>query len=338
MTKKLSVNEVNNLLSTADPVSGLPEMLHLDERAKSDYQTIVNSYWDRTDGRVTPPMKPTRKTLLLVGSVAAGVALLTLAVTLGLPRLGTTPAYAATPPPLVYEPLTGTNDAAGSLNALADRVAVLPNEDGSGRYSYTERSEWSLYTTVLGEQVTSEVVPVQSQMWLSEDGSGRSIETSQPPGDNRRSDVLYQAGRRSVRLPFRGVSSDLKLLEKQLGPQHPGTNGPAERLVSISDLYSQMPVMAQARSAVLRYLAATPDLTLAGAVTDRAGRRGVGYYVESSYAGLPTRYTLIVDPNNGQLLAREDMLLTTAGKLNVQVPATISYTLFLNSKYTDELK
>jgi hypothetical protein len=96
-----------------------------------------------------------------------------------------------------------------------------------------------------------------------------------------------------------------------------------------------MPLPPRVRAAVLRYLAATPGLTVTGPVTDRRGRNGIGFSIESAYSGLPTRYTLIIDPRDGRLLDDEQMLTTSAGKLNVTVPAIIGYTVLLSAAYTD---
>ncbi|MFF0370602.1 hypothetical protein [Micromonospora sp. NPDC005087] len=49
--------------------------------------------------------------------------------------------------------------------------------------------------------------------------------------------------------------------------------------------------------------------------------------------GLPARYTLIVDPGTGAPLGYEEMLTSTAGKLNVTVPAVITYRSYLVAEY-----
>jgi hypothetical protein len=85
---------------------------------------------------------------------------------------------------------------------------------------------------------------------------------------------------------------------------------------------------------MLRYLSTVPGLTVLGQVTDRAGRSGVGFAVESDYSGLPTRYTVIIDPDDGRLLDCEETLTTTAGNLNVPIPSVISYTVLVSSRYT----
>ena len=136
--------------------------------------------------------------------------------------------------------------------------------------------------------------------------------------------------------PLRSLSTDDRILARQLELAHPPENGPAERLVAVEDAYAQMPLPPAVRAAVLRYLASTPGLTLTGAVTDRAGREGVAVSVESDHSGLPTRYTMIFSPDDGRLLASEDTLTTTAGQLDVPVPSVLSYSVTLAARYTDQ--
>jgi hypothetical protein len=114
-------------------------------------------------------------------------------------------------------------------------------------------------------------------------------------------------------------------------------NGPAERLVAIQDAYRSMPIPPAVRAAMLRYLTATPGLSVAGTVTDRAGRAGIAFALDSDYSGLPTHYVLIIDPQTGQLLADEATLTTSAGKLNVRIPSVIDYEIFLSATYTGHI-
>ena len=95
-----------------------------------------------------------------------------------------------------------------------------------------------------------------------------------------------------------------------------------------------MPLPPDVRAAVLRYVARTPGLVLVRWVTDRAGREAIAVAVDDM-SGLPTRHTLLFDPADGRLLGREEMLTTSAGKLNVPIPSVIGYTVYLDSRYTD---
>lgn len=80
-------------------------------------------------------------------------------------------------------------------------------------------------------------------------------------------------------------------------------------------------------------LVAWEELSLAQA----AAATGRAFGLDSSYTGLPTRYTLVVDEATGAILDYEQMLTTTAGKLKVQVPAVIGYGLFETSERTSSM-
>lgn len=101
------------------------------------------------------------------------------------------------------------------------------------------------------------------------------------------------------------------------------TDGP------LTDLWAQRAPSPQLQAALLRVLADEPGLVDRGQVVDRAGRHGVAVSVDSAYTGLPTRYTLILDPHTGMLLDYEQTLTTTASKLNVPNPSVIGYTVWL---------
>jgi hypothetical protein len=96
-----------------------------------------------------------------------------------------------------------------------------------------------------------------------------------------------------------------------------------------------MPLPPKVRAAMLRYLAATATLAVEGEVTDRAGRPGLAFSLDSAYGGLPAHYTVVIDPQTGHVLDFEQMLTTDAGKLNVAVPAVISYDVYLSAQHTD---
>jgi hypothetical protein len=195
---------------------------------------------------------------------------------------------------------------------------------------------WDLFTRIDGNQVTSALVPQHRDQWLAVDGPGRLVVTAKLPGGrHEHADTLAGAGGLAMMWPLGSLSSEVATLTRQLQVGHPVSNRPAERFAAIRDAYLQMPLPPRVRAAVLRYLAATPGLTVTGPVTDRRGRNGIGFSIESAYSGLPTRYTLIIDPRDGRLLDDEQMLTTSAGKLNVTVPAIIGYTVLLSAAYTD---
>jgi hypothetical protein len=263
---------------------------------------------------------------------------LALIAVLGVPlvthRGGT--AYAATPAPLAFRQSTGSQDPVVLLRQIAGRVQAMPEDIGSGRYAHLTSRSWSLFTRVDGEQVTSRVVPMENESWIAAEGSGRQVTRSQnEDGEATVVDSTMAAGAYAWMWPPRSLSGDDATLAEQLRLGHPERNGPAERLVAVRDAYSEHPLPPVTRAAMLRYLAATPGLRVSGEVIDRAGRHGIGFSLDSAYSGLPTRYTLIVDPDDGRVLDSEEMLTTTAGKLNVPVPSVIGYTVYLVAGYTD---
>lgn len=251
------------------------------------------------------------------------------------PWMGSDVAFAATPTPLDYVPVAGIEDTS-LLNDIAGRVDNLPDDIGSGPFSYVALQSWHLWTRIDGEQVTSEVIPERRRTWLGIDGSGRIV--SAFGNDGAEHTETFGPGQLTPMWPMGSLSADEAELADQLAVGHPATNGPAERLVAIQDAYRQMPLPPQVRAAILRYLADTPGLAFAGRVTDRVGRQGVAFSVDSDYSGLPTRYTVIIDPDDGRLLGAEEMLTTTAGALNVRIPSVIGYTTYLEAFYTDSME
>ena len=65
-----------------------------------------------------------------------------------------------------------------------------------------------------------------------------------------------------------------------------------------------------------------------GTTKDRLGRAGWAFAMDHDHGGLPVRTTLIISPQSGRIMAEEEMLTTSAGRLNVAIPAVISYTCF----------
>lgn len=331
-----ATHPVDKLLAALNPVPvHAVRASALDERARTDLAAILAGEPAASPGMGLRP-GPSRRSRLAL-SVAAAVALALVAVVvvanLGL-RSGA--AYAATPQPLVYLPAATAQDASTLLSEIAARTAVLPDTTGAGMYAYVETLNWDLFTTVNGERVTSEVVSQHRHQWVASDGSGRTVVTARPPGGRTvREDRPASGDPADLMWPLRSLSDDDATLARQLGAGHPASNGPAGRFEAVKDAYLQMPLPPRVRAGMLRYLAATPGVVVTGDVTDRAGRDGIGFSINSDYTGLPTRYTFIIDPDDGRLLGSEDMLTTTAGRLNVPVPSVIGYTVFLTAVYTD---
>jgi hypothetical protein len=326
-------DSVDALLAAADPAPAERiDPTGLDGRARTDLASILATA--PSAGSEPAPARRQRRLLICAGAAVA----LALVVALVVPSLsgGGSTAYAATPRPLVYVPLATGEAAAPLLSSVAARAATLSERDNGGRFAHVEQRSWDLFTRVDGKRVTSEVVPQRTSQWLADDGSGLIRVVADLPGGTHREVRRAAGGELQHFWPLRSLSSDDRTLAAQLAQGHPvGDNGAAERLVAVQDAYAESPLAPPVRAALLRYVAATPGVVVTGRVTDRAGRDGVAVSLDSDFSGLPTRYTLIIDPDDGRLLGSESMLTERAGKLDVPVPSVIAYTVLLSADFTD---
>jgi hypothetical protein len=303
------------------PERGLPPG-HFEARREHLMSEITQVLKTR---RMRPPRRRLRFAAPIGVSAAVAVAVI-VAIVLGPSSLGLrhgSAAYAATPPVLHYG---GQQEvpAAPLLAKLADQAANqlsgVPD-----RFQYLKLQSWSLFTRVDGVKVTSKVVPSTTESWIAADGSGRQVIRV----GGKVKDQLYAAGQFPRMYDVRLLSTDPTVLVGQLALGHPPANGPAEVVVAVTDLWKQQAPSPSLQGALLRVLAATPGLTSPGQVTDRGGRKGVAVSIQSAYTGLPTTYTMILDPSTGALLDYEEVLTTSAGKLNVRIPAVVGYSLWV---------
>ncbi|TCC49607.1 hypothetical protein E0H75_14805 [Kribbella capetownensis] len=256
-------------------------------------------------------------------------------------------AMAATPPLLDAELAQGrpgqTDLLALARKAGADKT--LPGDAGS--HAVRMRA-WYLSTAVdEKERVTSAIIPEEITRTWNSDLSGRMVvRTGQPyfpeasPKDSRREGSVEKPGTvkgdeswppGSYQPLFRyPLPSDPARLLATLKTDHPiDANGPGYLADVVTDVYKEATPTPAVRKAVLEVLAAHSGAVSLGTMTDRAGRRGQAFAVDSSYGGLPNRRVLIFDPATGRLWAKEEVLTKTAGRLNVRIPAVISYELYL---------
>lgn len=338
----------DQLLRRADPVGRVPKV---DARATADLFRILGTGPEPRTSASPAPARPPRWGAAPRPRLALAACLAVLLLAGGALQLGTVAglvpgtraAYAATPERLAELPDTEAaaagldlgQPARELLGVLADRAAASPDQTGSGPYARVQTTSWSLWSTVDGERVTSEVVAQATTSWAAADGSGRVRNTVVRPGRDRvNRDERVGPGGRAFQWPLGSLSSDPATLKGQLEAGHPVENGPAERLVAVLDATAEQPMSPKLRAAVLRYLADTPGLTVTGLVLDRQGRPGLAVHVDTDMTGLPERRTVVLDPNDGTVLAAETMLTEDAGALNVPVPSVISYTTFLGARYT----
>lgn len=317
--------------------------VQLDERARRDLDVILNTPQQPTrhtqravdDSRAPWYSRAAQPPRRVVVAVAVTALVLGAAGIAGLILLGSGErAYAATPAALHYTTVPGAS-ASTMLRGIADRTEQRHDPVGQGNYTMVEIQSWDLFTRVDGQQASSTVIPQVTRTWRAIDGSGRVETIALTPEGRQHTLQTYQPGQLATMWAPGSLSDNPSVLARQLTQGHPTQNGPAERLVAVADAYRAMPLTSPVRAAMLRYLAATPGIAPTGHTTDRAGRQGIAFSVQSDLSGLPTRYTMVIDPATGSLLDSEQTLTTTAGKLNVAVPSVISYTLYLRSTYTN---
>jgi hypothetical protein len=310
----------------------------------------------------TPEQKPARRrmsrrgVLLITGTLTAAAAVV--AVTAGLvivsdvhPRNPDGGRLSMTPALLQYTLPTNHPSAESVLNQLAARAARTAGPARTGDSEHWRTQSWGLWTRIADDApVTSAVVPQQTETWRRPDGSTHIVTVNRPPvfrsnadrerwqddgspgkGADRHVDEFEAAD--ASRMWQSPPPTDVNALRRYLEIGHPTKNGPAEVLVAVEDLNRDRVLEPAVRSAILRLLAQLKILQYDGAVTDRAGRAGHAFSLESKYSGLPTRYTVIFSADTGGLIADEQVLTTTAGKLNVAIPAVIGYTLYLEADW-----
>ncbi|RKF29297.1 CU044_5270 family protein [Micromonospora globbae] len=338
-----AIDEVRQLLGGLDPTrnTGPAE----DARHERDLARILSV--DRTAGaagRATP-----RRRFVLAAAAAGVVAVAGGAVAIGIDRQPQ-PAYAATPALLDYGPPASAEPASVRLRRLAAVAAAQPMPPRpAGTVEHLESANWFLNSSISGGRTASAVVPQQWESWRSDDDAGRMVRKDLPPifrSDVDRRQWQKWGGRvdssREVRdyaagefyRGFRGeVPTDAGVLRDWLRAGTSAPPAPVQYLEDVAQLAGIRLLNPAQRAAVLTLLADLPGIAAAGTVTDRAGRAGEAFSITSDAHGLPAQYTVIVDPRTGTLLGYEEMLTTTAGKLNVTIPAVITYRSYLKAEY-----
>ncbi len=337
-------------VAAVDPAPTRPGLLS--ERAEADLQRILATDPAASDATTAAPRaRPSRARAARWAAVAAVTAALVVGGSVlngdgWLPGTQRQAAFAVTPPLLAAGPASDLDaygltvptdpvDPAPVLAQIADRVRALPDDTGTGRYAKVATEGWYLHTRVDGRQVTSRIVLTRSTAWTAPDGSGALLHQV---GDEAPAKETHGPGGRTLMWALGSLSTDPATLAGQLEVGHPVQIGPAERLVAITDLTREQPLTPAVRAEVLRHLAATPGLRLTGPVQDRSGRPGIAVHLDSDHSGLPTRYTLIIDPATGKVLGDEQMLTTDPGLLGVPVPSVTAYTTYLESRYVPDTR
>lgn len=338
-----AVKDVRQMLSDLDPAQGIQPAD--EQRRARDLTRILAS--DRSDGAAR--WATSRRRVVLVAAAAAVLAVAAGGVaveTLRQPQ----PAYAATPAVLTYGPPTAPEAAGPRLRRLAAVAAAQPALDRpAGTVEHLESANWFLNSSISGGRTTSAVVPQQWRSWRGDDDAGRMVKKELPPtfrSDADRREWQRRGGRVDSSQETRdfgagGFSSRFSgavptvaaTLRGWLTAGASTHEAPVQYLEDVAELAGVRLLNPAQRAAVLSLLADLPGITVTGTVTDRAGRVGEAFSITSSAHGLPAQYTVIVDPRSGALLGYEAVLTTTAGKLNVTIPAVISYRSYLVAEY-----
>ncbi|MBC8093350.1 MAG: hypothetical protein H7Y15_15700 [Pseudonocardia sp.] len=100
----------------------------------------------------------------------------------------------------------------------------------------------------------------------------------------------------------------------------------------MSDLWKGQVVTPAVQGTLLAIVSRREDLTIEGTTVDRAGRRGLAISVVGEVAPA-TRVVLVLDEGSGALLDLEKVAIERSD-LPVRVPATVSYTMWLDSGYS----
>ena len=257
--------------------------------------------------------------------------------------------------------------AAAALNHAADAAAAQPAGSAQG-YRHTKSVGAHLMGVGGSPDRPNGVwarVPVEREIWIKADGSGRLVESrGEPiwfgPADKAawiasglelpglsHSDTTFGPAPSGVApgtpqtwpgsLYFEDVDAlptDVAALRRVIDERAAAGGGSTdyERFTIVGDLLRETVGTPQLRASLYRVAAGLSGVELIGSVTDRAGRIGtaVAMTINGSSRGLERR-TLIYDPGTAVLLAEEDVLLDKVDWVDADPPLVIGYTTYLVS-------
>lgn len=230
------------------------------------------------------------------------------------------------------------------MTDISESVARLNDPIFDDPYIYTRDIGINLTTRVITGKAASAWCTTQIERWRSSDGSGRLVRRSYPPeflspdaselwrqatgvlDDAQVVDRPVRAGEYSkLKDVWEGVlplSHNPEKLSRQLISVSDGS--PRALLGAVKDVYYDLGIVqASLRAAILRVLAGTEGLILAGVTSDRSGREVFG--VSTRPDGQSAQFTLLLDPATGELNGHQEVLVKHAEKLDLQPPGLLSY-------------
>jgi hypothetical protein len=244
----------------------------------------------------------------------------------------TTPAPPPRGAPLSFDPTGVEADPAVLLRQLADRAAAQPAPPRTGDISY-------LHIRAGGRNMapTPSYYSYDNEFWTAPDGSWERVGTLQ---DGTREPTDHhgpEEGTPRTALPTDPVELEQHLLAVDKGIFTGQVPSAGDWFAARSPGREEF-LDPAVQAAFLRLLASKDGITVAGAVTDRVGRRGVGvtatWHRPPEIDGYPTYgpeteyLTLIFDPGTGALLHTED---TTPGASPQDPPELYYYESYLES-------
>jgi hypothetical protein len=323
-------DRTEELLVALNPIPDA-SVITMDQRATDDLYRILDSPPAEAAGFRSSRRARKATVRLSVLAAAAVLAVGGLQIAGVLPGLNDK-ASAYVVQPLSVEHPPDVSSAPAQLRRIADRVATIPDDKGTGDVATLKYQGW--YIVISGDEgaVSSSLEAQVVTTTVQANGDGTSV-TARTDEDGS-TETETTSLRDTLTWGFHGLSADPDQIARQLSPGHE-QQGRVARLDAVVAAYQQMPIDPRARAAMLRYLAETESIASVGAVTDRAGRDGVGFTVDSASSGIPTRYMVIIDPSSGELLDYEELFLSGVSHLKIEAPAAASYIVFQESGYHD---
>jgi hypothetical protein len=318
----------DDLTFLRDAFAGASELPVIDDGLRAGLDRRLRASRGGGDHKATRSGSPR----LLVGAgVLALVALIAGVVVVGTALREGATAW-ATPAPLHVR----SSNSVPSLTELAQRVEA--------RSAPTNRSivDWSLWTTVDGDNTRSRIVPTATDQSRSADGlleTRRATGHSIPPDatideQTKQLEELLAADKANV-VPAT-QQADIATLPRDtaaLAAWAANRSGQPDEMAALTmfkDMLRQEPIPGDLIAAFYRLFSNQGRLRPLGITVDRLGRTGAAYQLDSNDSGLPTHHVLIIDPATGEPLANETVLYETAGELRVKIPAVIGYEIYLN--------
>jgi hypothetical protein len=342
---KLSDSKILDLIRSIDPDPGdsptpTTEVLH--ERARRLTGTALHQQAQHSRRRW-----PVRPVLI----AAAGAAVLALVIPALIPN-SAPQAKAATPPVLSFTPDARNGDALLRSMAAALRKQPATPQATRQRGAVISSEGYALVTSVSGDNSTSAWFSKKVSADIQIDGAtGRG--TTQWASQESEPNFANEADRKAWIDSSAGGGTGRQVRTEPTSPELTAwyTQPPLNRQELLNKLFNGQPdrstfmlltgikeqlantVLEPAQRAdLLDELAARDDVLYIGTTLDRADRPAYGFAYDTDRSGLPTRDILLISPK-GTLLSYEEILTRDAGNLNVSIPATISYALYLSAKY-----